>query len=127
MAKILLVLLLSMSSLAHAEFRHFKDWTAKEKASFGTYSTLAYIDMQQTRYALKHPCECYAEGNFIFGSDPHIDRIYLGNIIAMSMMYYVVGASEPDASTSKLWLLSAVRLGVVVNNEQAGISWTVAF
>ena len=68
--KKLLIILFLIPSTAFAEFRHFNDWSTKEKALFVSYGTVAYIDHKQTRWALAHPCDCYREANPLYGSNP---------------------------------------------------------
>lgn len=127
--KILLtVLLLGLTTTVHAnEFRHWNEWTNKERISYATYNTLMYIDVSQTKTAFEDPCNCYMEGNPVFGKDPHIDNIILFNVLASSYLYWYVGSREEDSSNKIIWGLSALRVGVIAHNDQVGISWRAAF
>lgn len=120
--------LLGFSSTSSAEFRHFNEWTKKEKSVFLAYTTVSWIDHSQTQWALNHPCECYTESNtLVYGSNPHKDKSLIINSIAISSMYWAVGTFEPDATVVFLGTATAVRFGVVINNDQLGASWQVAF
>lgn len=125
---VLAFLLLGLTTTVHAnEFRHWNEWTNKEKISYTTYNTLMYIDLNQTKTALKDPCDCYKEANPLFGKDPHIDSIILFNVFASSYLYWYVGSREEDSGNKIMWGLSALRVGVIFHNHQVGISWRVAF
>lgn len=125
--RLVLLLLLSIPTMAHAEFRHWDEWTRKEKTAFGIYNTLAYTDYSQTRVALSHECECYVEANPIFGKSPHPDKILLINVLASASIYHLVGKSEPDTSLRFMGTLSAIRFGVIIHNERVGITWRAGF
>lgn len=125
--RLVLLLLLGMPSMAYAEFRHWDEWTRKEKTAFAIYNTLAYADYSQTRTALSHECGCYVEANSLFGKDPHPDRILLVNVIASASIYHLVGNSQPDTGVKFMGTLSAIRFGVILHNDRVGISWRAGF
>ena len=119
---------MGFSSTSHAEFRHFNDWTKKEKGVFLAYTTVSWIDHRQTRWALDHPCQCYKESNeLVYGSDPHRDKSLIINTIALSAVYWGIGTFEPDVAVPAIGTAAVVRFGVVVTNDQLGASWQVAF
>ena len=125
---LLVSFLLGFSSASHAEFRHFNDWTKKEKTVFIAYGTAAWIDHRQTQWALDHPCQCYKESNkLVYGSDPHRDKSLIINTIALSTVYWAIGTFEPDVTVPVLGTAVVFRFGVVVSNDQLGASWQVAF
>jgi hypothetical protein len=109
------------------DFRHFSDWSKKEKIAFISYNTAVYIDLMQTKKALQHPCKCYKEGNSIYGNDPSIDKIVLANLATSALLYYSVGVLEKDKLNTALFTLTAIRVGVVYRNDSIGISWTAGF
>lgn len=122
------ILLLGFSSNSQAEFRHFNEWTKKEKGVFLAYTTVAWIDHRQTQWALDHPCECYSESNtLVYGSNPSRDKSLIINAVALSAIYWTVGTFEPDASVPVLGTATLVRFGVVISNDNIGASWQVAF
>lgn len=119
--------LIFFCSAASAEFRHFNDWTKKEKVSFAAYNTLTYMDYSQTKRALSHPCGCYVEANPIFGKDPHPDRLAIANVLASAYLYRYLGNEDPDGGLPALWIVSGMRVSAIIHNDQVGISWKVAF
>ena len=125
--KYLILLLLFVSSEAVAEFRHFNEWTAKEKALFLTYNTVAFIDHRQTRAALKDPCNCYEESNPLYGTNPHKDKAILLNLAVSGLIYHSIGKYEKDSLNP--FILGGIlsRTAVVIHNDSIGISWKVAF
>jgi len=116
-----------IASSANAEFRHFNDWSDKEKALFLTYGTVAYIDHRQTRVALADPCNCYREANVLYGSTPHRDKSIAINLAAMGVLYWGVGSLPEDKVNPYLLGATLGRTAVVVHNDSIGISWTRAF
>jgi len=119
------LIILSLISLpAHAEFRHFNEWTKKEKALFVSYTTAAYIDHRQTRVGLRNG---YHEANPIFGKDPHRDKSILINSLILAGAYYMVGYFEPDETNAVMLGGNLARWGVVAHNDSLGVSWKVAF
>ena len=120
-------IMLFCSSVAQAEFRHWNDWTKKEKVSFAAYNTLTYMDYSQTKRALSHPCGCYVEANPIFGKDPHPDRLAIANVLASAYLYRYMGKQDPDGGLPALWIVSGMRIGVIIHNDKVGISWNTAF
>lgn len=128
--KKLLLLFLFLASPVYADFRHFNDWSKEEKALYLTNATLSYIDTKQTIYALEHKCGCYAEGNsFIYGSDPHPDKVILINLATNGLIYFAIGNSKQLSRFEKnaFWVVNAIRFSVVQHNSSIGISWRVAF
>ena len=116
---------LSLISLpAHAEFRHFNDWTSSEKGLFLWYNTMTYIDHRQTRVGLRNG---YVEANPLYGNHPHRDKSIAINLLFSSAMYWAVGNYGPD-NTNPLLIGGAVaRTSVVIHNDSIGVSWKVAF
>ena len=125
--KKLWIILCLIPSTALAEFRHFDDWSDKEKALFLTYGTVAYIDHRQTRIALDDPCNCYRETNPLYGSNPHRDKSIAINLAVMGLLYYGVGALPEDTTNPYLLGATLARTAVVIHNDSIGISWTRAF
>lgn len=113
------------SPLASAEFRHFNEWTDKEKALAVAYTAGAYIDHRQTRVGLRNG---YKEGNkFVYGSNPHRDKSALINAAIMGIAYAAVGYNKPDELNPLLIGGAVARWGAVIHNDSIGISWKVAF
>lgn len=125
--KLWIIPFLILSGSVNAEFRHFNDWSKKEKALFLTYGTVAYIDHRQTRAALSDPCNCYQEANPLYGSTPHADKSIAINLAAMGLIYYAVGSLEKDQVNPYLLGATAGRTAVVIHNDSIGIDWRVAF
>ena len=125
--KKLWIILCLIPSTALAEFRHFNDWSKKEKALFLTYGTVAYIDHRQTRTALSDPCNCYQEANPLYGTNPHADKSIAINLAAMSVIYWAVGSFEEDKLNPYLFGATLGRTAVVIHNDSIGIDWRVAF
>lgn len=125
--KKLSIILCLIPSTALAEFRHFNDWSDKEKALFLTYGTAAYIDHQQTRVALDDPCNCYSEANPLYGSKPHRDKAVAINLAAMGLLYWGVGSLPQDKVNPYLLGATLGRTAVVIHNDSIGIDWRVAF
>lgn len=118
---------LILSGSTHAEFRHFNDWSTKEKALFVTYGTVAYIDHRQTRAALTDPCNCYREANPAFGNNPHKDKSIAINLAAAGLAYWAVGSFPEDYLNPYLGFATIGRAAVVIHNDSIGIDWRVAF
>ena len=125
--KKLLIILCLISSPAHAEFRHFNDWTTKEKALYSGHTLISYIDYSQTKSALSDPCGCYSEGNPIFGSQPHADTLLATNILISAYAYYRVGSRPPDDFNKIMAVATGLRTAIVINNDRIGVSWSVGF
>jgi hypothetical protein len=125
--KKLSIILCLIPSIAQAEFRHFDDWSDKEKALFLTYGTVAYIDHRQTRIALDDPCNCYTEVNPLYGRHPHRDKSIAINLAVMGVIYWGVGSLPEDKINPYLLGATLGRTAVVIHNDSVGISWTRAF
>jgi len=125
--KLLIIPFLILSGSVEAEFRHFNDWSNKEKALFLTYGTVAYIDHRQTRVALADPCNCYREANVLYGSTPHKDKSIAINLAAMGILYWGVGSLPEDKVNPYLLGATLGRTAVVIHNDSIGIDWRVAF
>jgi hypothetical protein len=121
--KLSIILCLIPSSYAHAEFRHFNEWSTKEKSLFLAYNTAAYIDHRQTRVGLRNG---YREMNPLYGH-AHRDKSAAINLLISGTAYYLVGSYEEDALQYPLLALALSRTAVVVHNDSVGISWRVAF
>ncbi len=110
-----------------AEFRHFNEWTDKEKALFLGYNLVSYVDYSQTKSALSDPCDCYSEANPLFGKNPHRDTLLLTNVVVSGIAYYTIGKDIPDHFNTSMTTGIALRTYIVYSNHQTGISWRVAF
>lgn len=119
-----IILLAILSAPAHAEFRHFNEWTNTEKGLFLAYQTAAYIDHRQTRVGLRNG---YVEANPLYGTHPHRDKSIAINLAFSSLMYYTIGHYAPDDTNALLLGGVVARTSVVVHNDNIGISWKVAF
>ena len=122
--KKLLITLCLTPSITHAEFRHFNEWTNKEKTLFTSYAVASYIDHRQTRVGLRNG---YTESNPLYGSHPHRDKSIAVNTLVLAGAYYLVGVVEPDEFNAALLGGNIARWGVVAHNDNIGISWKVAF
>lgn len=112
------------SPLASAEFRHFDEWTDKEKALAISYTAASYIDHRQTRVGLR---QGYKEANPIYGSNPHRDKSILINTAFMAIGYAAIGYHKPDELNHLLLGGNVTRWGAVIHNDSIGVSWKVAF
>ena len=123
--KKLWITLCLIASPAHAEFRHFNEWTASEKRLFLAYNTVAYIDHRQTRVGLRNG---FVEGNdWLYGNNPHRDKSAAINLAISGLMYYGIGTFPEDDTTGLMLGAILGRTAVVVHNDSVGISWRVAF
>lgn len=126
--KLLIILCLIASPIASAEFRHFNDWTTKEKALYTGHTLVSYIDYSQTKSALSNPCDCYHEGNPIFGKQPHPDTLLATNMLVSAYAYYKVGSSAAPNDFNKIMAVATgLRTVIVIKNDRVGISWSVGF
>lgn len=117
--------LLFFSTAASAEFRHFDDWTKKEKTLFLSYAAASYIDHRQTRVGLRNG---YTEGNkFVYGSNPHRDKSIIINSLVLTGVYTLVGKHGPGDFDTVLLGGNIARWGAVIHNDSIGVSWRVAF
>ena len=126
-ASALLIACLLFSHQAQADFRHFGDWTTKEKGLFTAYNVLSYVDYQQTIAALKHPCGCYREANPLFGDHPSKDKLILTQAAVAGVLYYSIGKNPEGRLNRTMMYGIAVRSYVVYHNNEVGLSWKVAF
>ena len=123
--KKLWIILCLIANPAHAEFRHFNEWTASEKRLFLAYNTVAYIDHRQTRVGLRNG---YVERNdWLYGNNPHKDKSIAINLAISGLMYYGIGTFPEDDTTGLMLGALLGRTAVVVHNDTVGISWRVAF
>ena len=119
-----MIILCLIPSIANAEFRHFNDWTKKEKMLFTSYTLASYIDHRQTRVGLRNG---YHEANPVFGNNPHRDKSIAINTLILAGTYYIVGVVQPDQFNPALLGGNIARWGVVAHNDSIGVSWKVAF
>ena len=124
---VLVIACLLFSQQTLAEFRHFGDWTTKEKSLYTAYNVLSYVDYQQTIAALKHPCGCYREANPLFGDHPSKDKLILTHAAVAGMLYWSIGKNPQDRLNRTMRAGIAVRSYVVDHNNEVGLSWKVAF
>ena len=127
MRTIITLVLLCLASNVQAEFRHFTDWTTKEKSLYLAYNTVSYIDYKQTTYALNNPCNCYEEANPLFGHDPSNAKLRNIQLLISGSMYYMIGKNDPDFMNTTVLGVTVTRSLVVWHNGQVGVSWKVAF
>ena len=126
MRTIITLVLLCLAPSVQAEFRHFTDWTTKEKGLFLAYNTVSYVDYKQTAWALDHPCNCYEEANPLFGNDPSKAKLRNVQFLISGSMYYMIGKHNPDAFNTTILGVTVTRSLVVWHNGQVGVSWKVA-
>lgn len=125
--KKLWIILCLIPSTAFAEFRHFDEWSTKEKAWFAGYQTASWIDYSQTKWFLTRPCECWYEQNPFYGRYPHPDKILLGTVVSALGTYLYVGYHPKDDKLRFLQTAAVFRAAVVVHNDSVGVDWRVAF
>ena len=97
------------------------------------YAGASYLDYAQTRWALSQKDQAgayiYTEANPVLGSRPHQDRILALKVTWAALQYYAIGrigfSNTTYARTFKTATL--VQIGVVVHNDNIGISFTRAF
>jgi hypothetical protein len=110
------------------EFRHFSDWTNKERAEFLVYAGLTYTDYRQTTWAIK---QRKSDGNFQFvelnpvlGKRPSNESV--GALLAVGAIwyYYLIGKdTEPfDTNDKARVIFMSVRIAAVAHNHMIGIS-----
>ena len=119
-----MITLCLIPSIAHAQFRHFNEWTNTEKGLFLAYHTAAYIDHRQTRVGLRNG---YNEANPLYGSNPHRDKSIAINLAISGAMYYAIGKYPADELNVEMLGAVIGRTAVVVHNDSIGLSWKVAF
>jgi hypothetical protein len=129
-----ILILLLLGSPAHAdEFRHWSAWTAEEKRWYTLYNGASYLDYAQTRWALSqkdpHGVYIYREANPLLGTRPHQDSVLAIKLGMAALQYYAIGrigfSNTTYASTFKTATL--VQIGVVVHNNNIGISFSRVF
>jgi len=118
---LLLCLLLNSPALIAGEFRHFNEWTNKEKAELLAYSSLAYLDYRQTAWAIEQRDSLgnplFSERNPAFGRYPEKNELIATQIIATGFYYYLVGKNyDPLIRGSIL----GIRLAAVIHNDSIG-------
>jgi len=126
-ASVLVIACLLFSQQTLAEFRHFGDWTTKEKSLYTAYNLVSYVDYQQTIAALKHPCGCYRESNPLFGKYPSKDKLMLTQAAVAGIIYYSIGKNPEGRLNRTMMYGIAVRSYIVYHNNEVGLSWKVAF
>ena len=121
-------MLLCCGTAQTGEFRHFSDWTNKEKAEFLVYTGLTYTDYRQTTWAIKQKNSDwnfkFVELNPILGKRPSNESV--GALLAAGAIwyYYLIGKdTEPfDTNDGARVIFMSVRIAAVAHNDMIGIS-----
>ena len=133
LSKLLAVLCLCLAANANAEFRHFGDWTTEEKAWFGTYTALSYIDYKQTMWMVKQKYPngewMYYEANPMFPERVRSHQIGSAKLAGLALQYWLVGEYGFKEKPVKWGLMfnTITQGAVVVHNHHIGINISVAF
>ena len=110
------------------EFRHFSDWTNKERAEFLVYAGLTYTDYRQTTWAIKQK---NSDGNFkfvelnpILGKRPSNESVGALLTVGAIWYYYLMGKdTKPHDTTDKARIIfMSIRIAAVAHNDMIGIS-----
>lgn len=101
-----------------------KEWSEREKQLFAAYGVLIATDIAQTRSARRNPCQCYSEGNPVYGKYASDEELIVFNVLAAWSFYRLVEKDAPD------WLLYTavgVRGAIVISNHSIGVRFKHAF
>lgn len=132
LVKILFFLFLIPTSYA-SEFRHFNEWTNKEKAEFATYTSLSIIDYKQTEWALdqnrKQGIYQYTELNPLLGSNPSDEKLMVATALQVAYYYWMIGADSEDKKYLRFvrGFASGIRVMAVIHNDRIGARITKVF
>lgn len=107
-----------ISSLLWPFTAHSKEWSDHEKQLFAAYAGLTLIDVAQSYSAMRDPCNCYEEGNPIFGSYVSNEELILASTVSMYAMHRLI---EKDAPDWMLYTMIGLRGAVVINNHSIGV------
>lgn len=120
-------MLLVCGTAQAGEFRHFSDWTNKERAEFLVYAGLTYTDYRQTTWALKQKNSDgdfkFVELNPILGKRPSNGSV--GALLTVSAIcyYYLIGKDSNPHDTNKARVIfMSLRIAAVAHNDMIGIS-----
>jgi hypothetical protein len=116
-----LILLLGGTSSVASEFRHWTDWTQREKIEFATFTALNYTDFAQTNVCLKQYPKC-KEANPLYGTNPNPEWLVAGFLVNQIGYYWLIGISEYSDSSKYRPYLLATKIMIVVNNDRQGIN-----
>ena len=115
-SKLILLFLFLFPTNALSEFRHYNDWTTREKLEFASYALVNYTDYAQTEYCFREIPTC-KEINPILGKNPS-DGLLVGAFLASQLSYYyLIGSS----SEHRKWIF-AFKIAIVVSNDINGVS-----
>ena len=101
-----------------------KEWSEREKQIYTAHSVLILTDVMQSRSAMKDPCECFREGNPVWGNDISDGEIFLSAAVSFWVMHNMI---ENDAPEWLLWTVTGSRATVVINNHMVGARINYAF
>lgn len=107
-----------MSLLLWSTNAHSKEWSDREKQLFTAYAGLTLIDVAQSHSAMRDPCDCFKEGNPVFGSYVSNEELLLASAVSMYAMHYLI---EEDAPDWMLYTMIGLRGAVVINNHSVGV------
>lgn len=127
--KLLLVMLMTLSALTHAQ-----EWTGEEKAALAASTAFLVMDWGQTRrIATERVIEDrwngrvegwrWTEHNPILGPHPSLGRVnmYFGSVIIGN--YLVADSLKGEDRFGWLMGIGAFELATVLANKRVGISW----
>ena len=109
----LVILLLSTSAFAD-------DWSEDDTRREIIYTSLLFIDYQQTLAIERHPE--LAEGNPLLGRHPSNTRISLHFLTMMTAQYYMVKELSPEYRKWVQWFGITFEAGVGAHNASLGLS-----
>lgn len=134
LSKLLAVLCLCLAANnANAEFRHFGDWTAEEKAWFTAYTASSYIDYRQTLWASNQRGVngeyLFEEANPLLGKRPSKGKVAAFKLLGVAGLYYGIGEMG-FSDKGFAWAARAavlLQVGVVVHNDRIGAEFKIVF
>ena len=127
------ILFLCIPVAQAGEFRHFSEWTNKEKAEFATYTSLSIIDYKQTEWALdqnrKQGIYQYTELNPLLGSNPSDEKLMVATALQVAYYYWMIGADSEDKKYLRFvrGFASGIRVMAVIHNDGIGARITKVF
>lgn len=123
-----LLCILSFSFNAQADF---KDWKKTDKILFGTYVGLNVVDVGQTFDLINcqqiNPNCPYEEKNPIIGKSPSKEKVILYKTLLTGVVYYALDKSPPRDRRTGLLIINGIMLGILINNHNLGLSFTLRF
>ena len=133
MRAIILLLLLMGSPALGDDFRHYSQWTPEERVWFNTYAASSYIDYRQTEWALQQTTPSgeyrYSEANPLLGPRPSAHSTAALKLGVLAAQYWSMGRVGFERENFRWGFKAAtvLQVGVVINNDRLGISFTRAF